>query len=87
MSDNVLLFRYYEYAGEVRQALSVFKRRGRAARAHHPAAGSQHASTGIDIGEPLREFHGVLTGIPTYERLRAVRLKVTRRDPSTRTER
>ena len=28
LTDNVLLFRYYEHNGEVRQAISVFKRRG-----------------------------------------------------------
>ena len=28
LADTVLLFRYFEHAGEVRQAISVFKRRG-----------------------------------------------------------
>ena len=69
MSDNVLLFRYYEHAGEVRQALSVFKRRG----GPHERTLRRltfSSKSGIVIGEPLHEFHGVLTGVPTYERTR-----------------
>ena len=68
LADNVILFRYYEYAGEVRQALSVFKRRG----GPHERTIRQLALTserGIDIGVPLREFRGVMTGVPVYERL------------------
>jgi circadian clock protein KaiC len=64
LTDNVLLFRYYEYNGEVRQAVSVFKRRG---GPHERTIRDLHlASTGIAVGPQLREFRGVLTGQPVY---------------------
>ena len=64
LTDNVLLFRYYEHNGEVRQALSVFKRRG---GPHERTIRDLHLGpTGIAVGAPLREFRGVLTGQPVY---------------------
>ena len=67
LADNVLLFRYYEYAGEVRQALSVFKRRG---GPHERSIRRLTFSSaeGVEVGEPLTEFRGVLTGVPIYEK-------------------
>ena len=66
LADNVLLFRYYEYAGEIQRALSVFKRRagGHEATIRRLSFGGPHS---IEIGEPLREFRGILTGVPLYE--------------------
>ena len=64
LADNVILFRYFEAAGSVRRALSVVKKRN-----------GQHEKTireldmderGILIGEPLVDFHGILTGVPTF---------------------
>jgi len=64
MADNVLLFRYFEAEGAVRQAVSVVKRRS-----------GPHERTirelrimpqKIEIGEPLSQFQGVLTGVPRY---------------------
>jgi circadian clock protein KaiC len=65
LADAVILLRYFEARGAVHQAISVMKKRG-----------SQHERTirefslgvgGIHVGEPLREFRGVLTGVPVYE--------------------
>ena len=67
IADNVLLFRYYEHGGEVCQALSVFKRRGGVHERTIRRLALSNAK-GIQIGEPLREFHGVLTGVPTLQR-------------------
>lgn len=65
LADTVLVFRYYEHQGELRQAISVFKRRGGMhERTIHEL---RLAEQGIRIGPPLREFHGILTGIPSYE--------------------
>jgi circadian clock protein KaiC len=65
LADTVVLLRYFEARGEIRQAISVVKRRGgaheRTIREFRLEAG------GIRIGEPLRRFHGVLTGVPVYE--------------------
>jgi circadian clock protein KaiC len=62
LADNMLLLRYFEAGGEVRKALSVFKKRG-----------SKHETTlraftisdkGLEVGAVLKEFRGILTGVP-----------------------
>jgi circadian clock protein KaiC len=62
--DAVILLRYFEARGEIRQAISVVKKRG---SAHERTIREFRLDNGIRIGEPLREFRGVLTGVPTYE--------------------
>ncbi len=63
LADSVVLLRYFEVAGAVRQAISVIKKRS-----------GNHERTireifvdrqGIRVGPPLANFHGVLTGIPS----------------------
>jgi circadian clock protein KaiC len=62
LADSVVLLRYFEAAGEVRQAVSVLKKRtGGHERTIRPM---QLTSDGFRIGEPLRDFRGVLTGVP-----------------------
>lgn len=62
ISDNVILLRYFEAAGEVHQAISVFKKRG---SAHERTIRQMHiTATGVRIGPVLRNFHGILTGVP-----------------------
>lgn len=64
LADNVLLFRYFETSGEIRQAISMVKKRtGAHERTIREFSLSQR---GIEIGNPLRDFHGVLTGTPHY---------------------
>jgi circadian clock protein KaiC len=64
LADAVILLRYFEARGEVRQVISVVKKRGgeheRTIREFRLERG------GIRVGEPLREFRGVLTGVPVY---------------------
>jgi circadian clock protein KaiC len=64
LADTVVLLRYFEMAGSVRQAISVVKKRSgdhertiRECRVGHG---------GLHLGEPLRDFQGVLTGVPQY---------------------
>jgi circadian clock protein KaiC len=64
LTDNVLLFRYYEHNGEVRQALSVFKRRG--GPHERTIRDLRLGPKGIEVGPQLRDFRGVLTGQPIY---------------------
>lgn len=65
LADSVVLLRYFEAFGEVRQAISVLKRRG---GKHERTIREFSLEEGcIRIGKPLREFHGVLTGVPVYE--------------------
>jgi circadian clock protein KaiC len=63
LADNVVILRYFESGGEVRQAISVFKKRG----SWHERTIREFSmsSKGIHVGPALRQFHGVLTGVPT----------------------
>ncbi len=64
LADSVLLFRYYEHEGQVKQALSVVKKRD---GYHERAIRELSFSEGmVHVGQPLTEFEGVLTGTPTY---------------------
>ena len=64
LADTVILLRFFEAAGEVRQALSVVKkRRGKHERTLREM---QFGPTGVIIGAILRDFEGVLTGVPRY---------------------
>ena len=67
LSDNVILLRHFEVAGEVRQAVSVFKKRG--GPHERTLREFRMTSRGIEVGPTLRQFHGVLTGIPTFNHL------------------
>jgi circadian clock protein KaiC len=64
LADAVILMRYFEAEGEVRQAISVMKKRGgqheRSIREFRLAPG------GLQVGKPLKEFRGILTGVPIY---------------------
>jgi circadian clock protein KaiC len=64
LADNVILFRYFEAAGTVRRAISVVKKRtGKHERTIRELDIDER---GIVIGEPLSDFQGILTGVPTY---------------------
>jgi len=62
LADAVVLMRYFESEGEVRQALSVVKMRG----GEHERTIREFSMKGgrVAIGEPLRNYRGVLTGVP-----------------------
>lgn len=65
LADGIILTRYFEAAGEVRQALSVVKKRG---GPHERTIREFNVGPdGIHVGEPLRNFRGVLTGVPVFE--------------------
>ena len=64
LADTVILMRYFEVSGTVRQAVSVVKKRS-----------SDHERTirecrvqkgGLFVGKPLHDFQGVLTGVPRF---------------------
>ena len=64
LADSVLLLRYFEAEGAVRQVISVVKKRSgdheRTLREFKLGQG------GVQVGRPLTDFHGVLTGVPTF---------------------
>jgi circadian clock protein KaiC len=63
LADNVILFRYFEAGGSVRRAISVVKKRN---GFHEKTIRELDLDEkGIVIGEPLSNFHGVLTGVPS----------------------
>jgi circadian clock protein KaiC len=64
LADTVILLRHFEVQGEIRQAISVMKKR---AGAHERFIRELRIdSHGVRIGEPLVEFHGVLSGTPSF---------------------
>jgi circadian clock protein KaiC len=64
LADTVIMLRYFEAFGEVRQAVTVIKKR----TGPHERAIRQFQLTanGIVVGEPLHDFEGIMTGTPTY---------------------
>jgi len=63
LADNVLLLRHFETDGEVQQAISVFKKRG--GPHERTLRRFSMSSQGINVGPVLRQFQGILTGVPT----------------------
>jgi circadian clock protein KaiC len=63
LADCVVLLRYFEAQGEILKAISVLKKRS----GLHERSIRQFelSSDGVRVGEPLRHFRGILSGIPT----------------------
>jgi len=67
LCDTVINLRYFESAGEVKQSVAVIKKRsGNHERSIREFKLDSQAK-GIRIGEPLTDFHGILTGVPRFE--------------------
>lgn len=64
LSDAMLQFRYFEARGQVLKAMSVIKSRvsAHASSIHQFRLGPD----GIEIGEALTDFEGVMAGLPRY---------------------
>jgi circadian clock protein KaiC len=62
LADTVLLFRYYEYVGKIRRAMSVVKRR--AGEHDRSIRELTFGSEGISVGSTLEQLRGVLSGTP-----------------------
>ena len=65
LADTVVSLRYFETNGEVKRSVAVIKKRSgpheKTLREYKVEAGR-----GLRIGKPLKEFHGVLTGLPVF---------------------
>lgn len=62
LADNVLYLRFFEAEGEMRRAISAIKVR---TGAHERSIRELFfASSGISLGPPLRQYRGVLSGMP-----------------------
>jgi circadian clock protein KaiC len=67
LADAIVMLRFFESDGEVRQAISVVKKRG---GRHERTIRSFHLnSDGVHVGKVLRGFRGILTGVPVRERV------------------
>ena len=64
LADTVVLLRYFEFAGAVRQAVSVVKKRS--GEHEHTIRECRIEHGGFRVGKPLRDFRGVLSGAPEY---------------------
>src|SRR6266481_1839206 len=65
LSDTVVNLRYFEAYGEVKQAIAVVKKRS----GNHEKTIREFKlmpGKGIVIGKPLKQFQGVLTGVPIF---------------------
>lgn len=64
LADSVVLLRYFEAEGTMRQAISVLKKR--TGRHERTIREYQITEGGLAFGEPLHDFRGVLTGVPIF---------------------
>jgi circadian clock protein KaiC len=64
LADTVLLLRFFEAGGEVRKAISVVKTR----TTDHERTIREFRvdATGLSVGAPLHQFHGIFSGSPIY---------------------
>jgi len=65
LADCVVLLRYYEAEGELHKAISVMKKRS----GDHEKAIREFSmgEGGLKVGPPLKQFRGILSGIPIVE--------------------
>jgi circadian clock protein KaiC len=64
LADCVILLRYYEAQGRLHKAISVVKKRS---GAHENALREfKMSNAGIQVGERLERYRGVLSGIPSF---------------------
>jgi circadian clock protein KaiC len=62
LADSVVMLRYFEYAGKVKKAISVVKKRS---GPHEESIRElRFDKKGIHLSEPLTQFRGILTGVP-----------------------
>jgi circadian clock protein KaiC len=64
LADSVVLFRYFEANGEIRQAISVVKKR--TGKHERTIREFKLSNRGVEIGPPLKNFRGILTGVPEF---------------------
>ncbi|MDB6130660.1 MAG: circadian clock protein KaiC [Verrucomicrobiales bacterium] len=66
LADTVVNLRYFEAYGGVKQALTMVKKRS----GHHEKSIREYrleSGKGIQVGEPLTQFHGLLSNTPVFQ--------------------
>jgi circadian clock protein KaiC len=65
LSDGILLFRFFEARGSLLKAVSAVKSR---TSEHEPTIREfRLGKNGIQVGEALKDFEGVMSGIASYK--------------------
>lgn len=64
LADTAILQRFFESHGAIHSAISVMKKRY--GDHEHTIREYRIGSGGLELGEPLTRFRGVLTGVPEY---------------------
>jgi circadian clock protein KaiC len=65
LADTVVMTRFFEVAGRVRKAISAMKKRS--GRHEDTIREFNIGPSGLQVGPPLAQFHGVLTGVPVFD--------------------
>ena len=62
ITDDIIVQRFVEIAGELRRVLAVVKMRG--SEHSHEFRTFEVTAKGAVVGEPLKNYHGIITGVP-----------------------
>ncbi len=65
ITDDIIVQRFVEIAGALRKVLAVVKMRG--SEHSHDFRTYEFTATGAVIGGPLRDYHGIVTGVPSLQ--------------------
>ncbi len=64
LSDAIVLFRFFEASGSVLSAVSILK--SRTSEHERTIREFRVSAAGLQVGQPLKDFNGVLSGLPSY---------------------
>jgi circadian clock protein KaiC len=64
LADTVILLRFFEALGKVRRAVSIIKKR--TGRHEETIREFRITERGLCLGGPLKDFQGILRGVPTF---------------------
>ncbi len=64
LCDTLILLRHFDAGGEIRKAIAVIKKR--LGPHEHAIRELRFEKNGPQVGEPLKEFDGLLSGTPTF---------------------
>ena len=67
LADTVVMLRYFESHGTIKQALSVIKKRS--GNHERTIREMKVGKSGIEVGPPLTNLQGVLTGVPHFDNI------------------
>jgi hypothetical protein len=65
ITDDIIVQRFVEINGELRKVLAVYKMRG--SQHSNDLRTYEVSAKGAVVGGPLRNYHGIVTGVPELE--------------------